>query len=90
MAMEPGLKMRIDTLTAFLSIDENGLEGVIAFRALDGTMCPMIGADGPRIESMKPLAEKIAAANGCTVRLARFGVREDLEFFTPGKGWAKK
>jgi hypothetical protein len=53
----------IDELYAFI-MEEDGGEGILGFRDRNGMMWPMIGADLARVESLKPLADRIAKAKG--------------------------
>jgi hypothetical protein len=75
---------KITTLTAYISVDKDGEEGVLG-ASLPGTdmFMPLIGADHARIVSYKPLAEQIAKASGMRVVLAQFSVRTDLEEIIP-------
>lgn len=75
------MTLSIDTLTAFIAVDEEG-EGVMAFRGPGGWM-PMVAADEERLESMRPLAQEIATASGRRCVVARFSVREDVEVIEP-------
>ena len=70
---------RIEELTAFLALDEDGNEGLMHAHTGRGTMA-LIAADADAVEQYRPLAEHIAG-EGKTIRLVRFSVREDLEVF---------
>lgn len=59
-------EFRIEHIWAFLSVDENGEEGVIAFRDGD-TQMPMIAANEARLDDLLPIAQ-----------LVRFDQRTDL------------
>jgi len=71
-------KLRIQDLHCFAAIDENGDEGIMAF-TLNGMWHPMVCADAARIESMRPIALQLAQSNNRTVKLLRFGSRQDIE-----------
>jgi len=71
--------MKITTIKAYISIDDNGDEGICGFMKPDGQWLPMVCADDARVDSLRPLAEKIAKASGKLITLARFSVREDME-----------
>lgn len=74
---------RIDNIWAFLSLDDGG-EGVCAAPLAPGMMTvPMIAADKARLESLKPLARKLASLFKKPVRLAKFTTREDVEIYQP-------
>jgi hypothetical protein len=86
---KPAYRMpKINALWAFLAVDEDGDEGVIGFQAGDGPV-PLVGADENRVESYRELATLTALASGLTVRLVKFSTREELEVFTPARGWEK-
>jgi len=76
---------RIDSIWAFLSVDEGG-EGVCAM-PIGGMTVPMIAADERRLVSLRPAATIIANMFKKPVRLVRFKDREELEIFRPeGEG----
>jgi hypothetical protein len=70
----------IDDVWLFLSIDEDGDEGVCAFHAGDVWM-PMIATDLKRVESFKPLAQRMVAEGGMPIRLVKFTQRVDVETY---------
>lgn len=71
----------ISELYAFVSVDEGG-EGVIGQTV---TMCgrevfmPFVCADKERMESLKPMAQRIAEFGKKKVKLIRLTNREELE-----------
>lgn len=73
---------RIDTLWAFTHVDENDVEGIVGFHTGSGWM-PMIAADRDRIESLRPLAERLARETGRPIKFSAFTTRTDLEDVTP-------
>lgn len=75
------MTLSIDRMFAFISVDEEG-EGIIGFQSPMGWM-PMVGADEARIESLRPLAQRVANAGGKKVVLACFEQRTDLEILEP-------
>lgn len=70
-------KLRIDEMYAFVSQDDDG-EGIVGFKTPDGWM-PMVAADMARVESLKPMAEKLAV--GMRIALVRFSTREVIQQF---------
>jgi len=70
----------------FTFIAENGPEdeGITAMMVGDKWM-PMVGADMKRIESLRPIAEKMAAIHGQKVILVKFTIRTDIEEIKPSK-----
>lgn len=69
----------IKSLTAYVAIDpDDGNEGIIGERVM-GNWMPFIGADEPRIRSLRPIVDNIMKDTPMTVKLVRFSVREDLE-----------
>src|SRR5262245_43149152 len=73
---------RIESIWAYLSIDEGG-EGVCAAPLGNGQTLPMIAADKTRLDQLKPVAVAIAKKIGVPIRLARFKQREDVEIIRP-------
>ena len=73
---------RIETISAFVSVDELDEEGIIG-ELVRGQWMPFIAADEDRLRSLRPRAELLARASGRPVRLVRFSVREDLETIEP-------
>lgn len=79
---KPGF--RITTLHAFVSIDQDGDEGVCSFMSDDGIHWPMICADDARLKELRPIAEglaRVGAKMGLPnkIKLVKFSVREDLD-----------
>lgn len=69
---------KIESMYAFIAVDpEDGTEGIPAFMTPDGMAMPMVGADLERVESLRPIAEDLAARGDLTITLAHFSVRED-------------
>jgi hypothetical protein len=77
----PEPNFRIKEFMAYIAIDpQDNSEGIMAFLRADGTWMPAIGADGARIESLRPKVIDIAKKRGIKeVRLIRVSVREDIE-----------
>lgn len=72
---------KITELYAFISSDENG-EGVIGHAMpINGqmVMMPFVCADKDRVDSLRPIAEKMAIDSKQQIRLIRFTSREDIE-----------
>jgi hypothetical protein len=68
---------RIDSIWAFLSIDDDGNEAVIAGPLLGpGSYVPLIAADERRLGSLTVVADAIARDSGRIVRLVKFTSRE--------------
>jgi hypothetical protein len=67
----------IDSIWAFLSIDEDGNESVIAAPLMGpGSYVPLISSDQRRLESFTVIAEAIARDTGRNVHLIKFTSRE--------------
>jgi hypothetical protein len=65
-------------LYAWLSRDQDGVEGIVAMPAPDGCAVPLIMADLDRALGVQRLAELAAAARGFPARLVRFERREEI------------
>ena len=75
-------QLRIESMYAFIQMDTDSTEGVIAF--LDGkTWMPLVGADMARVEQLRPIAKETAALTGRPVRLVHFTNREEKEVINP-------
>lgn len=77
------MSFKIESLSAFTQVDEEGTEGVIAFLSGDNTWMPLIMADEGRLVSMRPFAERTAQMTGRPVRLLRFSTMEVVEVIAP-------
>jgi hypothetical protein len=72
---------KITELWIFASSDKDG-EGIIGetFNVMgQATFMPFVCADKARMESLKPLAKRIAKESGKKVKLVRLSVREEIE-----------
>lgn len=70
---------QIKEIWAFLGVDpDDGDEGVVGFRAPDGSWMPLVCADEARLNSIRGIAERIARGDGRKVVLAKFSQRTDL------------
>lgn len=79
------MNFKIESIWAFISIADDGDEGVCGFQS-NGTWIPMIGADIFRVDQLKPIAKQLATVSGQTIKLIHFtGEREELETYIPGK-----
>lgn len=75
-------QLHIDQMFAFVALDKDGTEGVVATMK-EGVYYPLVGADMERVESLKPMAEKLAEQLGVPVTLLKFSVREEIETILP-------
>lgn len=67
----------IKKLTAFVSIDEKGNEGVLAAQLGTTTLIPLIGNDEDFI-SLIPIAISISKHSGMPIRIIEFSIRRDI------------
>jgi hypothetical protein len=77
-------QLRIDTLFAFIVVDDDGTEGVPAMLVPPGvfptaTMLPFMGADPARVEALRKQVMTDPLLKGKTITLAQFSVRTNLE-----------
>jgi hypothetical protein len=76
-------KLRIDQCWIFVSADEDGNEGACAATMPPFGLVPLIACDDARLESLRPMAKKIAGMTGKTIKLIRLTTLEDLEIIEP-------
>ena len=69
---------KIEEIWAFIAEEGPDDEGLCAFKLGDSWL-PLVGADKARIESLKPMAERIAKTTGKEILLAKFSVRTDVQ-----------
>jgi hypothetical protein len=74
----------IEEVFMFVSVDaEDGNEGVIG-APMDPMNCvPLIAADKKRLESLTPIAEKLAKFGNVKIRLIRLSHREVIREINP-------
>lgn len=73
------MAFKIESVTAFVAIDEDGEEGIMGFKnPMDGTWMPLVCADEKRVEKMYPMAEAISNISGKPYRVLQFMVRMDI------------
>lgn len=61
----------VNELYAFVCVDEDGDEGVLA-ATMGETLLPLVGADLERVTSLVPIADNISDAAGLPYKLLRF------------------
>lgn len=76
---------KIDQMFAFVVEEEDGGEGVAAWRTSTGWM-PLVGADMQRVESLRHVAQLIADTTGRPIKLVKFSQLETVEQLRP-KEW---
>lgn len=69
---------KIETLYAFMSIDSEGRNGIVAGMIPEIGAMPMITGSRELAKTLVPMAEKIARENGVTVGLFTFDRRSQL------------
>lgn len=75
-------QLRIDSMFAFVAIDDDGTEGVIGVYTPDGWL-PLVGADMERVQQLRPLAQMTAKQTGAPVLLLHFTQRTEVEVLRP-------
>jgi hypothetical protein len=74
----PPNTQRIEAVYAFMSVDDEGLNGICATVLPGVGATPMVTASLKAVELMKPQAERIAKMIDRPVILAKFTSREDI------------
>jgi len=73
--------LKIEQVYVFVSVDKDG-EGIVGqtIQMMGAPVfMPFVCADKARMESLKPLAKKIAKESGKKIKLIRLSVREEIE-----------
>lgn len=81
---EPGSSgHEIDELFAWVMLDDmDGNEGIPAYPQ-NGLLYPMVGADGDRMLTLRPMAQQFADIGGGPITLRRFSKMDILETLEP-------
>jgi hypothetical protein len=66
---------KITELYAFVSVGEDGDEGVCGFQDGKGVWWPLVAADAARLKDWFPIAEALAIERNTEIKLLRFTVR---------------
>ena len=77
-------RLKIDNVTLFVSVDEFGNEGVMAFLGPDGWM-PMVAADEDRVKSLRDIALEISRKQGFVIREIKFSAKTVVKTFDKGQ-----
>lgn len=80
----PNKLLRIDQVWVFVSLDEDGNEGVCAASLPGLGVVPLIAADEDRLKSLTGLAHEVSQLSGKTIRLIRLCTREEVMVIEPG------
>ncbi len=72
MRLQNGRFLKITEIYAFISVDDQGNEGIMGAMQLNGVMMPLIGADTERVESLIPIANKIKQMTGMDYEIRYF------------------
>jgi hypothetical protein len=72
----------IGHIWAFLSVDDDGNEGLCGIRTNEGWL-PLVCADDARMKSLIPIAHGIARSTGKLIKLVKFHNREDIKDILP-------
>lgn len=71
--------MEIQSIWAYVSVNENGEEGICGFNdPRTKQWVPMIAADEERLKSLKPFAHQIAVFTKQKVKIVKFNTRETV------------
>jgi len=73
----------ITEVSLFISMDDDGDEGIPAWLGPGGVWMPLLAADRTRLDDLRPMAQEIATASGRAVRLVRFTGMEEIEVIEP-------
>ena len=77
------MSKRIDTLYAYICVEDDGGEGVPGITTPDGWMMPLMGGDPDRMHSLRHAAQAAANMTGRPVHLCVFRGREEVAVIQP-------
>lgn len=80
---DPCNKETIDNLYAFISVDENGNEGILGASLPPGQVLPLVFSDMSLSDKMRDIAKGIAVHTDKTIKLVKFSNKEYVEDITP-------
>lgn len=75
--------LRIDAIWAFVSVDDNGNEGLCGTTLPGLGVTPLIAADSVRLAALIPMAQRVATMSGKRVRLIKLSTREEVRVIEP-------
>lgn len=78
MLIEPKNTFKIDSFYAYISVDEEGNEGLCA-APVNGNLIPLVGADLDRMNSLIGIAQNIANQSSQTIKMIKMTSRLDLK-----------
>lgn len=78
----PNHLLKVDSLYAFISVDDEGNEGLCAhYDPNTQTWLAMVAADERTVASLVPIAEEMAQMSKKKIKLVRFKERQELRAF---------
>lgn len=77
------MAFRIESIHAFVAVDDDDEEGIIGQLMANGTWMPFVAADYARLQNFLPLLQQIADQTGKEIRHIRLSLRDDLETYQP-------
>lgn len=75
-------KLVISDIYAYLSVDEDGNEGLIG-ELINGAWMPFVACDKARLDSLEPIAQRVAQRTGRPVRLIHLSTRTEIKTLDP-------
>lgn len=75
-------KPDIETITAFVGVDEKGEESLLMMRDPEGQVYPMITSNDVNIEYMISGSQQLVDERGMEIRIVRFSNRELVQTLT--------
>lgn len=70
---------KITEMFAFIAEDAGPDDEGIPAEFMQGAWMPLVGADMARMESLRPVARRLAAALGKPIKLVKFSTRTEIE-----------
>jgi uncharacterized Zn finger protein (UPF0148 family) len=71
---------KLNEMFAFVSVDQDGNEGVITMRGPNNMALPMVTSESSLVDKLKPKAKEIEKSIKMKVKLLKFTTRTEIEF----------
>ena len=78
-------QLKILSMWAFIALDADGTEGLVAVELPGLGQTPLVGADLAMVAKLRPLAQRVADTKGIDIKLIHFSTRTEQEVIRPAR-----